>query len=79
MTPVDQRRLNDGARAMQESETEPTTRAEAMYQMTTLSIGIAALQSLDDLGSQANQKAWDDMLKLQERYYALKDKWEPAP
>jgi hypothetical protein len=42
-------------------------------QLVELTDAIAAMQSLDDLGSpEANQKAWDDMLELQKRHEKLR-------
>ena len=60
---IDQRRLNDGAIAS--SLSEPTTIQEIEEQIETISDGIRALQSLDDLGSaEANKAAWNQMLEL---------------
>ena len=68
--PIDQRRLNDGIKAMALSE--PKTLKEMRVQLLVVFDGMLALQSLDDLGSpEANQKAWDDMIELQRRYDTL--------
>ncbi len=72
---VDRRRLNDGNAAMEVDISKPLTAVEIRSQMASLSDGICALQSLDDLGSEAaNQNAWDDMLELQRRYGVLEVK-----
>ena len=73
--PVDQRLLNDGARAM--ALTEPKTLKEMEEQLRIIYDGALALQSMDNLGSpEANQQAWDDMLELQRRAEALSKKIE---
>ena len=73
--PTDQRRLNDGARAM--ALKEPKTLKEMEVQLRVIYDGALALQSMDDIGSpEANQKAWDDMIELQTRGVALKNKIE---
>ena len=71
--PTDRRRLNDGARAM--SLPEPKNLKEMEEQLGVIEDGALALQSMDDLGSpEANDKAWNDMLKLQKRAEALRAK-----
>lgn len=68
---IDARRLRDGASAA--SLPEPKTVEEIQAQLEVLGDGIAAMQSLDDLGSpEANQQAWDDMCALSKRYEELK-------
>ena len=63
------RRLDDGARALDLGTNLPTKLVDLEHLLGSLHDGIAALQSLDDLGSdEANQAAWDDMLVLQKRY-----------
>jgi len=66
---VTTRRLGDGQRALKlEVPTSEDLHALRQYR-DELHAGIAALQSLDDLGNeQANQDAWNDMLELQRRY-----------
>jgi len=66
---VTKRRLNDGARAIAlDIETSDDLDALKSYK-SELHDGIAALQSLDDLGSEdANNAAWNDMLELQRRH-----------
>jgi len=73
INPVDQRRLRDGARALNLSK--PRTRKEMKAALQVLWDGAVALQSVDDLGSpEANQQAWDDMLALQRKAQALERK-----
>lgn len=68
-SPVTTRRLGDGERALKRSFPTTDNKNELIAYRDELHAGIAALQSLDDLGSeQANQAAWDDMLELQKRY-----------
>jgi len=72
-SPVTKRRLADGEQAG--ALAEPATDAEIEAQLNILHDGIAALQSLDDLGSnEANQRAWNDMLALQKKYARLRQK-----
>jgi hypothetical protein len=72
-TKIDKRRLQDGEKAS--SLTEPQTEQEIRQQLEILADGIRALQSLDDLGSEAaNDAAWEDMLALQRKYDRLKKK-----
>lgn len=70
-SPIDQRRLRDGAHALAVSATLPTTVAEAQAQLETVGDGLAALQSLDDLGPTANAQASDDERELWKRHAAL--------
>lgn len=67
---VTNRRLKDGATALEiPVDPLPTTVGELEVLRGQLHDGIAALQSLDDLGSEdANRDAYDDMLALQYRY-----------
>jgi hypothetical protein len=72
-TARDQRRLACGAEAL--ALPEPETIGEIRAQLKILHMGICALQSMDDLGSnQANAAAWADMLTLQEKHARLKAK-----
>lgn len=71
---IDQRRLRDGARAL--ALPKPKTIGEMIEEMErqleVMRDGLAALQSLDDLGSsKANEKAWDDLLTLHKRYETI--------
>ena len=66
---VDKRRLKDGQEALELGTDLPTDLGELQTLRDQLHDGVAALQSTDDLGSEAaNQAAWDDMLELQQRY-----------
>lgn len=66
---VDKRRLKDGQEALELGTDLPTDLGELQTLRDQLHDGVAALQSTDDLGSEAaNQAAWDDMLELQKRY-----------
>ena len=63
---VDKRRLKDGQEALELGTDLPTDLGELQTLRDQLHDGVAALQSTDDLGSEAaNQAAWDDMLELQ--------------
>ena len=75
-TKVDQRRLADGAEALRQSRRDPQTIEQAREIYESLSDGIRALQSMDDLGSpEANEAAWDDMLYLEKERRTLEAKW----
>lgn len=67
---VDQRRLRDGARAL--ALPEPKTREEIDAALVVISDGILAMQSLDDLGEEANKKAHADLAELFRREERLK-------
>lgn len=69
---VDQRRLRDGAYALDVSSRVPTTIIDARSQLEIVHAGLAALQSLDDLGEEANVQAERDQQELWKRYEALK-------
>jgi len=70
INPTDQRRLRDGARAM--GLKGPVDLLEIKEHIEIVRDGIRALQSTDDLGStDANAKAWSDMLELQRRLKKL--------
>jgi hypothetical protein len=75
---VDQRRLDDGARALAGSDTPGQTADELRRQIDSVAAGIAAMQSLDDLGPEANAKAhadekalWDRLRELERRLKEL--------
>jgi hypothetical protein len=71
-TPIDQRRLRDGATALAASSGEPPrTRAEAEERRRQIHEAIAAMQSLDDLGEEGNRQAMQDLDELIRRYDAL--------
>lgn len=68
---IDQRRLRDGANALAASSTAPETATEVRAQLGIVGEGIAALQSLDDLGEEANAQAERDQQELWKRHEAL--------
>ena len=73
MTPtaIDQRRLRDGAAALAASVDPAGTIVELAQQIETVSAGIAAMQSLDDLGPEANARAYRDEQELWRRLKTL--------
>lgn len=71
---ADQRKLIDGARALEVSCKPGQTADEILRQLGAVHEGIAALQSLDDLGSEANAKAFRDEEELWKRMKALADR-----
>ena len=77
-TDIDSRRLLDGQRALDVSATLPKTCAESRQQCAVIIDGIAALQSLDDLGPALNAQVFNDVKTLWERLI-LRQQWkEPA-
>lgn len=68
---IDARRLKDGATALDVSSRPAGTAAEIRAQLEAVHDGIAALQSLDDLGPEANAKAHADEQELWRRMRAL--------
>lgn len=56
-SPIDVRRLRDAAHALTISNHPPQDLAEARSQLEIVSAGLAAIQSLDDLGPEANAHA----------------------
>ena len=68
---VDQRRLRTGTFALDASSQEAATIEEVRHQIGVVSAGIAALQSLDDLGADANARAMADEQELWKRMKAL--------
>ena len=68
---IDQRRLRDGATALEVSARQPETIDEVRQQISTVHDGIAALQSLDDLGPEANERAERDQQELWKRMKVL--------
>lgn len=70
-TPTDQRRLRDGAHALDISAQPGSTIAEVHAQLETVHAAIAAMQSLDDLGPEANARAHQDEQELWKRARAL--------
>jgi hypothetical protein len=78
---VDTRRLKDGATALDVSSRPAGTPAEIRAQLEVIHDGIAALQSLDDLGPEGNAKAqrdeeelWKRMKELEQRLQDLEGK-----
>ena len=71
-SPIDQRRLRDGAHALDVSTRVPDTIDEVRRQLDVVHDGIAALQSLDDLGPEANARAERDQQELWRRMEVLK-------
>lgn len=68
---IDQRRLRDGVRALDVSSRVPETLDEVRSQLEIVHDGIAALQSLDDLGEEANESAERDQQELWKRMKVL--------
>lgn len=73
---VDQRRLRTGALALEVSAQEPETIGELRHQIGVVGAGIAALQSLDDLGPEANARASADEQELWKRMKVLEERLE---
>jgi hypothetical protein len=71
---IDQRRLQDGERAITSTEQLPGTLDEVKQQLAYVGDAIAALQSLDDLGPEANERASRDQQILWQRYNALEQR-----
>lgn len=71
---IDQRRLRDGAHALEVSGRTPETADEIRIQLEVVGAGIAALQSLDDLGPEANERACRDEQELWKRMKTLKQR-----
>ena len=68
---IDQRRLRDGATALDVSGRPAETIDEVRQQISVVHDGIAALQSLDDLGPEANAQASRDEQELWKRMKVL--------
>lgn len=68
---IDARRLRDGANALDVSARAAETLDEVREQLEIVVAGIAALQSLDDLGPQANALACRDEQELWKRLKGL--------
>jgi hypothetical protein len=71
---IDERRLADGARALEVSAEPKATADEILVQLGVVHVGIAARQSLDDLGPEANAKAHADEQELWKRMKKLTDR-----
>ena len=68
---IDRRRLRDGAAALEVSSQAAETIDEVRRQLSSVHDGIAALQSLDDLGPEANERASRDEQELWKRMKVL--------
>ena len=64
---IDQRRLRDGATALDVSSRPAETIDAVRSQLEVVVAGIAALQSLDDLGPETNERASRDEQELWKR------------
>lgn len=73
-SPVTRRRLDDGKRAIELSL--PKSKAEATNYVSKVRSAIAALQSLDDLGSALNKKVMRDMDELFRRLKSAEKKFK---
>jgi len=71
---IDQRRLRDGANALEVFGRAAETVDEARRQLEVVHDGIAALQSLDDLGPEANEQASRDEQELWKRLKTLEQR-----
>lgn len=75
---IDQRRLRDGATALeasnQASDQASETATNLIDQISAVRDGIAALQSLDDLGPEANERAERDQQELWKRMKVLEQR-----
>jgi ABC-type phosphate transport system auxiliary subunit len=71
---IDQRRLRDGSTALVVSDRMGETIDLVRAQLEAVGVGIAALQSLDDLGSEANERAERDQQELWKRMKALEQR-----
>jgi hypothetical protein len=73
ITERDKRRLRDGAIAL--ALKVPVSREELIVYRDKLGRAIAAMQSLDDLGTrELNEKAWNDMLRIEKLYNEANEK-----
>lgn len=73
-TAIDQRRLRDGATALEVSDLPAETITEIRSQLEVVGAGIAALQSFDDLGPVANDQAARDEQELWKRRKVLEQR-----
>ena len=71
---IDQRRLRDGASALEVSSQAAETIEEVRRQLGVVHDGIAAMQSLDDLGPEANERASRDEQELWKRLKTLEQR-----
>lgn len=75
----DQRRLKTGAQALSLSHPPASTAAAIWEQIAAVRDGIAALQSLDDLGPVANAQASTDEQELWKRMSTLEARLKSLP
>jgi CxxC-x17-CxxC domain-containing protein len=74
-SPITERRLRDGARAMALPEPGPlTTLQQLQEQIDIAQDGILALQSTDDLGEELNRKVQNDLTELFSRVERWKER-----
>ena len=71
---IDYRRLQTGATALVVSDRMGETIDFVRAQLEAVGVGIAALQSLDDLGPEANERAERDERELWKRMKALEQR-----
>lgn len=69
ITSQDRRRIADGDRAL--ALPDPNNADEIRQQLVIIFDGMLALQSLDDLGEEGNQQAFQKLEKLQARHNEL--------
>lgn len=74
IAPITRRRLRDGWRAL--ARPLPRTQEEARRYLVEVNDGLAALQSLDDLGEERNQQAQQDEDELLRRRNAVKKQFD---
>lgn len=70
ITKLDQRRLADGKRTLELPD--PISVAELEHQIEQIGNAVRALQSLDDLGPEANTRAWQYLQELTKRASGLR-------
>lgn len=73
---ITERRLRDGDRAHARIEERPAMLEEKRALLEVLGDGVAALQSLDDLGPEQNREAMRKMDEVLARYMELKKEIE---
>ena len=71
---IDYRRLQSGATALVVSDRMGETIDLVRAQLEAVGVGIAALQSLDDLGPEANERAARDEQELWKRMKVLEQR-----
>jgi hypothetical protein len=71
----DRRRIADGERAL--ALPTPQSIDEIREQLEIIHTGMLALQSLDDLGEEANRRAHENLRELERRYEAFTERLKP--